>query len=233
MKIPHHVAIIMDGNGRWAKAKGLPRSKGHQEGMKRVIDIVRYASDRGIGVLSLYAFSTENWKRPLVEVRFLMDLLVIYLTRELKKLHENNVRLKILGDYSTLPEKQQLAIQNALSLTQNNCGMQLNIALNYGGRDEVVRAIRRLFHQGNDMNALTEERLMEALDSGVEGDVDLLIRPGGEKRLSNFLLLQNAYAEIVFLDILWPDFREEEFELALIEYNKRDRRYGGIKGDES
>ncbi len=229
MKIPHHVAIIMDGNGRWAKARGYSRSRGHQEGMKRVIDIVRYASDRGVGVLSLYAFSTENWKRPATEVGFLMDLLVIYLTRELKKLHENNVRLKILGDVLALPEKQQSAIKNALELTGENTGMQLNIALNYGGRDEVLRAIHKLAQAQTDMRTLSEETFMHALDTGEEGNVDLLIRPGGEKRLSNFLLLQNAYAEIIFSDILWPDFHEEEFELALIEYNKRDRRYGGVK----
>lgn len=229
MKIPHHVAIIMDGNGRWAKARGYARTKGHQEGMNRVIDIVRYASDRGVEVLSLYAFSTENWKRPAVEVGFLMDLLVIYLTRELKKLHENNVRLHILGDVFALPEKQQSAIRNALDLTKDNTGMQLNIALNYGGRDEILRAIHKLADKETDMRTLSEEELMNALDTGKDGNVDLLIRPGGEKRLSNFLLLQNAYAEIVFSDVLWPDFREEEFERALIEYNKRDRRYGGVK----
>ena len=229
MKIPHHVAIIMDGNGRWAKARGYARTKGHQEGMNRVIDIVRYASDRGVEVLSLYAFSTENWKRPATEVGFLMDLLVIYLTRELKKLHENNVRLHILGDVFALPEKQQSAIRNALDLTKYNTGMQLNIALNYGGRDEILRAIHKLAYKETDMRTLSEEELMNALDTGKDGNVDLLIRPGGEKRLSNFLLLQNAYAEIVFSDVLWPDFREEEFELALIEYNKRDRRYGGVK----
>lgn len=229
MKIPHHVAIIMDGNGRWAKARGYARTKGHQEGMNRVIDIVRYASDRGVEVLSLYAFSTENWKRPATEVGFLMDLLVIYLTRELKKLHENNVRLHILGDVFALPEKQQSAIRNALDLTKYNTGMQLNIALNYGGRDEILRAIHKLADKETDMRTLSEEELMNALDTGKDGNVDLLIRPGREKRLSNFLLLQNAYAEIVFSDVLWPDFREEEFELALIEYNKRDRRYGGVK----
>ncbi len=229
MKIPHHVAIIMDGNGRWAKARGYARTKGHQEGMNRVIDIVRYASDRGVEVLSLYAFSTENWKRPAAEVGFLMDLLVIYLTRELKKLHENNVRLHILGDVLALPEKQQSAIKNALDLTKDNTGMQLNIALNYGGRDEILRAIHKLADKETDMRTLSEEELMNALDTGKDGNVDLLIRPGGEKRLSNFLLLQNAYAEIIFSDVLWPDFREEEFELALIEYNKRDRRYGGVK----
>ena len=229
MKIPHHVAIIMDGNGRWAKARGYARTKGHQEGMNRVIDIVRNASDRGVEVLSLYAFSTENWKRPAAEVGFLMDLLVIYLTRELKKLHENNVRLHILGDVLALPEKQQSAIRNALNLTKDNSGMQLNIALNYGGRDEILRAIHKLADKETDMRTLSEEELMNALDTGKDGNVDLLIRPGGEKRLSNFLLLQNAYAEIVFSDVLWPDFREEEFELALIEYNKRDRRYGGVK----
>lgn len=229
MKIPHHVAIIMDGNGRWAKARGYARTKGHQEGMNRVIDIVRYASDRGVEVLSLYAFSTENWKRPAAEVGFLMDLLVIYLTRELKKLHENNVRLHILGDVLALPEKQQSAIKNALDLTKDNSGMQLNIALNYGGRDEILRAIHKLADKETDMRTLSEEELMNALDTGKDGNVDLLIRPGGEKRLSNFLLLQNAYAEIIFSDVLWPDFREEEFELALIEYNKRDRRYGGVK----
>lgn len=229
MKIPHHVAIIMDGNGRWAKARGYARTKGHQEGMNRVIDIVRYASDRGVEVLSLYAFSTENWKRPAAEVGFLMDLLVIYLTRELKKLHENNVRLHILGDVLALPEKQQSAIKNALDLTKDNSGMQLNIALNYGGRDEILCAIHKLADKETDMRTLSEEELMNALDTGKDGNVDLLIRPGGEKRLSNFLLLQNAYAEIIFSDVLWPDFREEEFELALIEYNKRDRRYGGVK----
>lgn len=229
MKIPHHVAIIMDGNGRWAKARGYARTKGHQEGMNRVIDIVRYASERGVEVLSLYAFSTENWKRPAAEVGFLMDLLVIYLTRELKKLHKNNVRLHILGDVLALPEKQQSAIRNALELTKDNTGMQLNIALNYGGRDEILRAIHKLADKETDMRTLSEEELMNALDTEQDGNVDLLIRPGGEKRLSNFLLLQNAYAEIVFSDVLWPDFREEEFELALIEYNKRDRRYGGVK----
>ena len=197
--------------------------------MNRVIDIVRYASDKGVGILSLYAFSTENWKRPAAEVGFLMDLLVIYLTRELKKLHANNVRLHILGDVEALPEKQQSAIRDALDLTKDNTGMQLNIALNYGGRDEVLRAIHKLVEKETDLRTLSEEELMNALDTGEDGNVDLLIRPGGEKRLSNFLLLQNAYAEIIFSDVLWPDFHEEEFELALIEYNKRDRRFGGVK----
>ena len=186
----------------------------------------------GVKYLSLYAFSTENWKRPENEVNYIMDLLIVFINKELKRLHQNNVRLRFLGKVEALPQKQLQAIRESLDLTKSNTGMTLNIALNYGGRDEALRAFKELYFsvesQKRDIESLTEEDLMNALDTRGIPDIDLLIRPGGEKRLSNFMLLQNAYSEIIFSDILWPDFHEEELLDCFREYAKRNRRFGGI-----
>ena len=215
IRIPNHLAIIMDGNGRWATQFNKSRSFGHYEGMKRVIDIVKASSDIGIKYLSLYAFSTENWKRPLEEVSYLMDLILIFLNKQIKHLHENNVKLNILGILNQLPPKQIKKIEEALKLTENNTGLILNIALNYGSKDEIFRAVKKIINDvwigAIDKDSITEELFYNQLDTGNMPDVDLLIRPGGEKRLSNFMLVQNAYSEIIFIDVLWPDvLRSEE-----------------------
>ena len=232
IRIPNHLAIIMDGNGRWATQFNKSRSFGHYEGMKRVIDIVKASSDIGIKYLSLYAFSTENWKRPLEEVSYLMDLILIFLNKQIKHLHENNVKLNILGILNQLPPKQIKKIEEALKLTENNTGLILNIALNYGSKDEIFRAVKKIINDvwigAIDKDSITEELFYNQLDTGNMPDVDLLIRPGGEKRLSNFMLVQNAYSEIIFTDVLWPDFSEKKLIQCLEEYTLRERRFGGL-----
>ncbi|ERJ84156.1 di-trans,poly-cis-decaprenylcistransferase [Peptostreptococcaceae bacterium oral taxon 113 str. W5053] len=232
IRIPNHLAIIMDGNGRWATQFNKSRSFGHYEGMKRVIDIVKASSDIGIKYLSLYAFSTENWKRPLEEVSYLMDLILVFLNKQIKHLHENNVKLNILGILNQLPPKQIKKIEEALKLTENNTGLILNIALNYGSKDEIFRAVKKMINDvwigAIDKDSITEELFYNQLDTGNMPDVDLLIRPGGEKRLSNFMLVQNAYSEIIFTDVLWPDFSEKKLIQCLEEYTLRERRFGGL-----
>lgn len=227
IRIPNHLAIIMDGNGRWATQFNKSRSFGHYEGMKRVIDIVKASSDIGIKYLSLYAFSTENWKRPLEEVSYLMDLILVFLNKQIKHLHENNVKLNILGILNQLPPKQIKKIEEALKLTENNTGLILNIALNYGSKDEIFRAVKKMINDvwigAIDKDSITEELFYNQLDTGNMPDVDLLIRPGGEKRLSNFMLVQNAYSEIIFTDVLWPDFSEKKLIQCLEEYTLRER----------
>ena len=236
-RIPAHTAIIMDGNGRWAKAKGLPRLAGHNAGMKSMIEVVRRANDLGMKHLTVYAFSTENWKRSVEEVSGIFKLLIIYVKNELKELMDNNVRIRILGDYSALPKDARAAVDYALEETRANTGLQFNIALNYGGRDEIVRAVRRIAEQARDGELdpadITEETISRGLYTGAEdadcGDPDLIIRTSGEERLSNFLLWQCAYSEFVFTDVLWPDFTPEEFEKCIEEFQSRDRRFGGRK----
>lgn len=231
-KLPSHIAIIMDGNGRWAKKRGLPRHFGHQEGMNRVIEIVEASRDIGIKYLTLYAFSTENWKRPAIEVDALMNLLVIFIRKELDRLIRNGVRLNILGDWSKLPDLPQREIERALKLTSSNEDMVLNIALNYGGRQELVRAIKEILEEqvkGNiDVEDVSEEVLSKHLYTEGQPDPDLIIRPSGELRLSNFLIYQAAYSELWFSDILWPDFDKFELYRAICDYQKRNRRFGGI-----
>lgn len=230
--IPNHVAIILDGNGRWAKKRFLPRVIGHQEGMKRVVEIVEEASDIGIKYLSVYAFSTENWKRPAKEVNSLMDLLIVYVEKQLTRLNENNVKIVTLGDVSVLPSKTKESILEACRKTNSNSGMVLNIALNYGGRDDIVFACKNLINEVVDnkikIDDIDEEIFKRYLYTKNQPDIDLLIRSGGDLRISNFMLYQMAYAELYFTDCLWPDFTEIELYKAIIEFQKRNRRYGGI-----
>lgn len=227
-KIPEHVGIILDGNGRWAKKRFMPRMAGHREGMKRVVDIVEASSNLGIKYLSLYAFSTENWKRPTEEVSALMNLLIVYVDSQLKRLSDNNVIVKTIGDISKLPEKSRIAIEKACETTKDNTGMVLNLGLNYGSRSEIIRAVEKVINSSYDVNELTEENFKQFLDTNSQPDLDLLIRPGGEKRLSNFMLYQVAYAELYFCDTLWPDFKEDELYKAILEFQSRNRRFGGI-----
>lgn len=231
-KLPKHIAIIMDGNGRWAKKRALPRNFGHQEGMERVIEVVESASEIGIKHLTLYAFSTENWKRPITEINGLMNILVLYIRQELEKLHKNNIKLNILGDISKLPDKPRKEVEKAVDKTKNNTKMTLNIALNYGGRDEIVNGIKEYLKDlelGNiSLYDLNTESFSNYLYTRNQPDPDLLIRPSGELRLSNFLLYQIAYAEFWFSDVLWPDFHQRELYLSIIDYQNRNRRFGGI-----
>ncbi len=231
-KLPNHVAIIMDGNGRWAKKRLLPRNFGHREGMERVIEIVSVARELGIKHLSLYAFSTENWKRPENEIQGLMKILVEYIKRELDKLHKNNVKVNILGDISKLPETPRAEIIKTIEKTNNNDGMTLNIALNYGGRDEIILGVKKILKDVElgkiDIDNINDDNFKTYLYTGSQPDPDLLIRPSGELRLSNFMLYQIAYTEFYFSDVLWPDFKESCFLDSLIDYQRRNRRFGGI-----
>lgn len=230
--LPKHIAIIMDGNGRWANKRKLPRSFGHQEGMKRVVEIVETASELGIKHLTLYAFSTENWKRPMDEIEGLMKLLVLYIRSELDRLTRNNVKLKILGDISALSNLPRKEIERAIEKTKNNTGMVLNIALNYGGRDEIIRGIKILLkdiEMGNiSVEEMDTDEFSKYLYTENQPDPDLVIRPSGELRLSNFLLYQIAYSEFWFSDILWPDFTSKYLYKAIVDYQSRNRRFGGI-----
>lgn len=230
--LPKHVAIIMDGNGRWAEKRHLPRIAGHREGMERVKEIVKVASNLGIKYLSLYAFSTENWKRPKDEIDGLMRLLVQYLRNELNALNKNNVKIIVLGDISKLPNTPQNEIIKAVNRTKDNTGMVLNIALNYGGRNEIIKSVKDIlkdYKMGKiDIDSLDEDLFKKYLYTKDQPDPDLLIRPSGELRISNFMLYQIAYTEFWFSDIYWPDFKEEDFYKAIIDYQKRDRRFGGI-----
>jgi undecaprenyl diphosphate synthase len=230
--LPKHVAIIMDGNGRWAQKRSLPRNFGHQEGMERVIEIVECASQLGIKYLTLYAFSTENWKRPKTEIDGLMKILVLYIRRELDRLHKNNIKLNILGDISKLPELPRKEVIKAIDKTKNNTKMVLNIALNYGGRDEIINGIKDLY-KDIEVGKINYDEIDANLFSNYlytkgQPDPDLVIRPSGELRISNFLLYQIAYSEFWFSDILWPDFKENNLYEAIIDYQNRNRRFGGI-----
>ncbi len=230
--LPKHVAIILDGNGRWAQKRKMPRSYGHKAGMERVVDIVEVADDLGIGTFTVYAFSTENWKRPAEEVRYLMGLVVYYMKTQIDRLMKNNVKLCVLGDLDDLPERAAKALFEGMERTSSNSGMVFNIAINYGGRNEILRAFRRI-HDGLIQGTLQESEIDEAtisenLYTAESPDPDLVIRPGGELRISNFLIYQAAYAELVFSDVLWPDFDASELYKAVLEYQRRNRRYGGI-----
>lgn len=232
MKIPNHVAIILDGNGRWAKSKGMPRTYGHTTGAKNVEKIAEAAGNMGIRYLTLYAFSTENWNRPPEEVKALMNLLDSYLKNCIQTAKKNNMAVRILGDISRLDERMQEKIQKLEESSADYDGLHLQIAINYGSRDEIVRAIRKL---GRDVEAgkiapdqISEESFSSYLDTAGLPDPDLLIRTSGEERLSNFLLWQLAYAEFYFTDVPWPDFHEEDLRRAVEAYNQRDRRYGKV-----
>jgi undecaprenyl diphosphate synthase len=233
-RLPKHIAIIMDGNGRWAQKRALPRTLGHRAGVEALKEIIKYSGEIGIKYLSLYAFSTENWSRPNQEVSALMDLLVEFLNKEAQNLHKNNVRINVLGDLSRLPKLTYLEVIKALDLTSNNTGINLNIALNYGGRAEILRAVKGL---AKDIKAgvlniddIEEPIFQKYLYTGDIPDPDLVIRPSGELRLSNFLLWQIAYSEFWFSDVLWPDFKPRHLNQAISDYQKRDRRFGTVKG---
>lgn len=230
-ELPRHVAIIMDGNGRWAKQHSIEIALGHRRGVETLREIVRCSSDTGIEVLSLYAFSTENWKRSRVEVSALMALVLDFFKSEIDELHEKGVRIRILGDVAALPPAQRDAVRNAERITRENRGLQLNIALNYGSRDEIIRAsiaLAQMVKSGEIDPEQIDAGLFESkLYTAGQPDVDLLIRTSGELRLSNFLLYQNAYAEMSFPDVLWPDFTVAQYKSALASFGSRDRRYGG------
>lgn len=229
-RIPETTAIIMDGNGRWAKAKGLPRTAGHKKGADNIRDIALEANRLGMKKLILYAFSTENWKRPEEEVSYLCKLPGIFFNRFIKELMENNIRVTFAGELERFPQETQDVIKKAVRQTADNTGLNLDIAINYGGRREILLAAKEYARQvaaGERENDLTEEEFSSLLF--VPEDVDLLIRTSGEERISNFLLWQLAYTELVFDPTPWPDFNEECLHKAIEEYNHRDRRFGGLK----
>ncbi|HEA3278207.1 TPA: di-trans,poly-cis-decaprenylcistransferase [Pasteurella multocida] len=231
--IPQHVAIIMDGNGRWAQQKGKMRIFGHKNGVKAVREAVSYARKVGIKVLTLYAFSSENWNRPKKEVNALMALFMQALDLEVKKLHKNNIKLNILGDVTGFSASLQNKIHQAEKLTENNTALILNIAANYGGCWDIVQATKSLAQQVKEgklaVDEINAQVLQQALVTKEQPQVDLLIRTSGEQRISNFLLWQIAYAELYFSDVLWPDFNEKEFNEAIIAYQQRHRRFGGAE----
>ncbi len=233
MKIPGHVAIILDGNGRWAKKRGMPRNYGHVQGAKTVEVICEEAYRMGIRYLTVYAFSTENWNRPRDEVDALMGLLRNYMKTCLKTAAKNNMCVRIIGEKSRLDDDIRRRMEELEEATKDNTGLHFQIAINYGGRDEIVRAVRRLAAETAEgkMRAeeITEEKISEALDTHGIPEPDLLIRTCGEQRISNFLLWQLAYTEFYFTPVAWPDFSKEELEKAVEAYNKRDRRYGLVK----
>ena len=231
-KIPAHVAIIMDGNGRWAKKRGLPRAAGHAQGARVVEQILEDADHMGIRYLTVYAFSTENWTRPDAEVKALMNLLRTYMKTSLAKCAKNNVRIRVIGDKSRLDEDLQKSIAHLEESTKDNTGIGFQIAINYGARDEMRRAVQKLagkVQRGElALEDITEEAISNALDTAGIPDPDLLIRTCGEERLSNFLMWQLSYSELYFTDASWPDFTKEELEKAVDAYNHRERRFGGL-----
>ena len=232
-KIPVHIAIIMDGNGRWATRRGLPRAMGHRAGVESLREIVKTCSSIGVQYLTVYAFSTENWKRPVAEVNILMDILVEYLKKEILELHDNNVRVRAIGRINELPVKAGEALREAEQHTKDNKGLTLNLALNYGGREELVEAVKQI---GRDVVAnklspddINETIISQYLYTAGTPDPDLLIRPSGELRISNFLLWQAAYSEFWYSPVLWPDFRKVHLLQAVVDYQNRQRRFGGLK----
>ncbi|WP_243289847.1 isoprenyl transferase [Bacillus sp. FJAT-47783] len=231
-EVPKHVAIIMDGNGRWAKKRSLPRMVGHHEGMKVVRRITKLANEIGVNALTLYAFSTENWKRPKTEVDFLMKLPEQFLSTFLPELVEENVQVRVIGDMSKLPDHTMKAVTKAIEDTKHNTGMILNFALNYGSRAEILQTVHQIaksYKEGTiSLEDINEEYFSNQLMTSSLDDPDLLIRTSGELRLSNFLLWQLAYTEFWFTEVLWPDFDEEQFLLAIHDYQQRGRRFGGV-----
>ncbi|MDR2426319.1 MAG: isoprenyl transferase [Endomicrobium sp.] len=226
LNLPKHIAVIMDGNGRWANKRYLPRILGHKQGVKTVKKIVKASSRLGIRVLTLYAFSTENWKRPQSEIKGLFSLLLQFLKKELKELHKNNIKLRILGNSSKFPDEIQKELKSACKLTGNNKGLELNIALNYGARQEILNAFEKIIAEG--IKNFTEEEFSKYLYTAGQPEPDLLIRTAGEMRVSNFLLWQIAYSEIYITEKFWPDFDENDLKKAIIEYQKRERRFGAL-----
>lgn len=235
MKIPNHVAIILDGNGRWAKSKGMPRNYGHTVGAKNVETVCRAADELGIKYLTLYAFSTENWNRPQNEVNALMKLLEGYLKTCIKTADKNNMRVRVIGEITRFSNAFQQRIHELETASASNTGLNLTIALNYGSRDEILRAVRHMVEDAREGKLETkdidENVFSSYLDTRELPDPDLLIRTSGEQRLSNYLLWQLAYSEFYFTDVPWPDFHKKELELAIEAYNKRDRRFGGLTSE--
>ena len=229
-KIPSHVAIIMDGNGRWAKKRGLSRIKGHKAGSKAIENALDTVLNLGVKTITVYAFSTENWIRPEKEVSVLMTLLFQFLKLQKKKLMDKNIKLSIIGDLSKLPDFVTREIEKTLKETEHNNALTFNIALNYGGRSEIISAVRKIIKEGKKPEDINEEMFSNYLYTKNIPDPDLLIRTSGEIRISNFLLWQIAYAELYFTEVLWPDFDTIEMLKAIIEYQKRERRFGGTVG---
>lgn len=233
--IPKHVAIIMDGNGRWAKAKNLPRSAGHREGIERVRDIVGLSLELGIKVVTFFAFSTENWRRPKAEINVLMHFLSRFIDEEIKKLNKNNIRFKVIGRQDPLPENILKKLKAAQEQTKNNTAMIMVLALNYGARQEIIDAVKRLskeaFDKETDIGDLNIDKFGGYLYTAGLPDPDLLIRTSGEMRISNFLLWQISYAELYFSKKYWPDFKRQDFITAIQEYQRRERRFGKINAD--
>ncbi len=228
-QIPTHVAIIMDGNGRWAKQRGLPRLAGHRAGTENLRRVLRACVEFGIKFLTIYAFSTENWGRPEAEVKGLMTILRDVIDRELDELNEEGVQLRHIGDLSRVDEDLRKKVEYAIDLTKNNDRLILNVAFNYGGRAEIVHAIREIVREGYKAEEIDEELVTRHLYTGNQPDPDLIVRTSGELRLSNFLIWQGAYAEYYFAPVYWPDFDKEELRKALIHFAQRDRRYGLVK----
>ena len=228
---PRHIAIILDGNGRWAKKRGLPRTAGHAVGSETFRKIATYCKNIGVEYLTVYAFSTENWNRPDEEVGTIMKLLGKYLNEAIETMERDHIKMKIFGDIGKLPPELQKLVEKTDEISSRYEGFQANICLNYGGRDEIVNAARRYAQDLAEGKAaeLTEASFSDYMYSAGIPDPDLLIRPGGEQRISNFLLWQCAYAEFYFTDVLWPDFTPEELDKAIAEFHRRDRRYGGVK----
>lgn len=230
--MPQHVAIIMDGNGRWAKQRNMPRTMGHKAGVETIRRIVKEADRLGIKYITLYAFSTENWKRPKDEVNALMKLLVQYLKSEVTELHKNEVVLRVLGDITALQEECKKEIEESIELTKNNTGLVLNVAFNYGGRDEIIRAVKNIVSdvESGKVNKenINQDLFSQYLYTKDSPDPDLIIRPSGEQRISNFLLWQCAYSEFWYSNVNWPDFSENDLQQAIYDYQNRDRRYGGV-----
>lgn len=230
-RVPRHIAIILDGNGRWAKKRGLPRTAGHAAGSEQFRKIATYCKNIGVDYLTVYAFSTENWSRPEEEVKKIMQLLDRYLAEAIDTMERDKIKMKILGDVSGLSEELQKKIEETNEISSRYEGFQANICLNYGGRDEIVKAARKYAKdvKNGAANDIDEKGFGGYLYSAGIPDPDLLIRPGGEKRISNFLLWQCAYSEFYFTDVLWPDFTTEELDKAIEDFNSRDRRFGGVK----
>ncbi len=225
--VPRHIAIIMDGNGRWAKQRFLPRVMGHQRGVETLREVVRACRELGVGYLTVFAFSSENWRRPADEVSFLMSLFLKMLEREVANLHENNIRLQIIGDRSRFDDKLREAMQHAEQLTVDNDGLVLTVAANYGGRWDMMQAVQTMLREHPQLaQGFTEEDLSPYLSMSDAPEPDLFIRTGGEQRISNFMLWQLAYTELYFTDVLWPAFGRKELEAAIGSYQKRERRFG-------
>lgn len=224
--VPKHIAIIMDGNGRWAKARGLPRAEGHRQGTENLRRIIRACVEFGVEILTIYAFSTENWKRPPLEVRLLMSILETVIQRELRELNDNGVQIRHIGRLDHVPGRLQKEIARACDFTRNNNRLILNVAFNYGGRDEIVHAVRRIIADGIPAEQVSEDLINRYMYTGDLPDPDLIIRTSGELRVSNFLIWQGAYSEYYFTPTYWPDFDKSELRKAIDEYNRRTRRFG-------